>query len=133
MTECNDCIYLGNIGALPCTACKEANGCYHLSLKSATVDQDIKADAGKLRPSLVPPAIIDAIAAVREYGVEKYGDAENWREVDPQRYRDALLRHILAWWQDPSSSDYESGYPHIYHVATNAAFLIDMGEGVVNL
>lgn len=35
-------------------------------------DQNIKADAGKPRLTLVPPEIITAIARVREYGIEKY-------------------------------------------------------------
>ena len=52
--------------------------------------QEAKADAGKLRPSLVPVTLILAVAAIREYGCKKYHDPENWRQVEPQRYRDAL-------------------------------------------
>ena len=44
-------------------------------------DQSAKADAGKIRPTLVPPALIEAVAAVREYGCSKYGDPDNWRRV----------------------------------------------------
>lgn len=87
---------------------------------------DAKHDADKLRPTLVPPSIIWAIAAVREYGVRKYGDPENWRKVEAQRYRDALYRHLLAYLEDPESVDEESGLPHLWHMACNAAFLTEL-------
>lgn len=41
--------------------------------------QEAKADAGKLRLTLVLRGIIRAVAAIREYGCEKYHDPENWR------------------------------------------------------
>lgn len=87
--------------------------------------QAIKADAGKYRPTLVPPSLVQAVAIVREYGTAKYGDPENWRQVDPQRYRDALYRHLLAYLQD-EKFDLESGLPHLWHMACNLAFLIDL-------
>lgn len=92
-------------------------------------DQTIKADAGKLRLSLVPTEIIRAVARVREYGVDKYGEAESWRSVEAERYRDALLRHILAWWADPNAVDAESGLPHLWHAACNIAFLLEDDDG----
>ena len=86
-------------------------------------NQESKSDGGKIRPTLVPTEIIRAIAKVREYGCEKYGDPENWRRVEPERYRDALYRHLLAYIDDPKSVDEESGLPHLWHLTTNAAFL----------
>lgn len=46
-------------------------------------DQTAKADSGKPKLTLVPRAIICAIARIREYGVNKYphGGADNWRKV----------------------------------------------------
>lgn len=88
--------------------------------------QTAKADEGKLRLTLVPRGIIRAIAAVREYGNEKYGDPENWRSVSPQRYRDALYRHWLAYLDEPEGTDAESGLRHLWHVCCNAAFLVEM-------
>lgn len=90
--------------------------------------QSAKADAGKLRPTLVPTSLIRAVATVREYGCYKYHDPENWRKVDPQRYRDALYRHLLAYLDDPEGVDEESGLPHLWHLACNVAFLIEMAE-----
>lgn len=40
-------------------------------------DQSIKADAGKICPTLVPTAAIRAIAEVRAYGVSKYKEKES--------------------------------------------------------
>lgn len=91
-------------------------------------EQSIKSDAGKLRLSLVPSEIIRAVARVREYGVAKYGEKESWREVEVERYRDALLRHILAYKDDPDGVDEESGLPHLEHVACNVAFLLELRE-----
>lgn len=88
------------------------------------MDQSIKSDEGKIRPTLVPTEMIRAVAVIREYGVKKYGDKENWKRVEKERYRDALYRHWLAYLDDPTSKDEESGYPHLWHLACNAAFLI---------
>lgn len=89
-------------------------------------DQTIKADKGKPRISLVPTEIIRAVARVREYGVNKYGDREAWRKVEPERYRDALLRHVLLWMDDLHGRDAESGLLHIEHIACNVAFLLEV-------
>ncbi len=89
-------------------------------------DQTIKADAGKLRLSLVPSQVIRDIAEVREYGNRKYGDSESWRRVDRKRYVDALYRHMLAFVDDPASKDEESGIEHYKHLACNIAFLCEM-------
>lgn len=89
-------------------------------------DQSVKADAGKPRLSLVPRAIIWDIAAIREYGNQKYHDPENWRQVEAQRYRDAAYRHFLRYLDDPDGMDEESGLPHLWHLACNIAFLCEM-------
>ena len=91
-----------------------------------TNDQHAKADAGKPRLSLVPRRIIWAIAKVRMYGNKKYGDPENWRQVEKERYRDAMMRHMLQYLDDPDGVDEESGLPHLWHLATNCAFLCEM-------
>lgn len=90
-------------------------------------DQTAKADAGKPRLSLVPRQIIWDIAKVREYAVNgKYRDPDNWRRVSADRYRDALYRHFLKYLDDPTALDSESGLPHLYHIATNIAFLCEL-------
>ena len=91
-------------------------------------DQTAKADAGKLQISLVPTQIIKDIAEVRMYGNAKYpeGGPENWRQGEPIRYRDALLRHLLEYIKNPDSIDEESGLLHLQHAACNLAFLCEL-------
>lgn len=89
-------------------------------------DQQVKADAGKLRLTLVPREIIRAIARARMYGLIKYGDKESWRSVSEERYRDALFRHLLLYLDDPDGVDEESGLSHLDHIATNVAFLCEL-------
>lgn len=86
---------------------------------------EAKADAGKLRPTLVPTKLVWAVAAVRKYGTMKYKDPENWRQVEPERYKDALYRHLLAY-IGGEQYDKESYLPHLWHMACNIAFLIEM-------
>ena len=97
--------------------------------KPTNNDQQAKADAGKPRPTLTPVSLIDAVTAVRMYGNAKYHDPENWRQVEPQRYRDALYRHWLAYLKG-EKIDLESGLPHLWHLATNAAFLIEIEDNI---
>lgn len=91
-------------------------------------DQTIKADEGKLRLTLVPTELIRAVARIRMYGNQKYpeGGPDNWKAVEPERYRDALFRHLLAYLDDPDGVDPESGLPHLWHLVTNAAFLCEL-------
>ena len=91
-------------------------------------DQDAKADNGKAKLTLVPRRIIFDIARIREYGNQKYGDSENWKTVDVQRYRDAAFRHFLAYLDDPQGVDAESGLPHYWHLACNIAFICEMED-----
>ena len=95
-------------------------------------DQAPKADAGKPRLTLVPPKIIWDIAAVRQYGVEvKYPKTgmDGWRTIGEERIKDAAARHFLRYITDPMGKDEESGLPHLWHLATNVAFLCELEGG----
>lgn len=96
-------------------------------------NQAAKADAGKLEIRLVPPQIIRDIAEVRMYGNRKYGSSDNWKLVEIERYIDALLRHTLAFMENPMSVDEESGIRHYKHMECNLAFISEMlkQEGAV--
>lgn len=89
-------------------------------------DQLVKADSGKARLTLVPTQILFDIAEVREYGVTKYTDPDNWKRVALERYRDAAFRHFLAYLKNPSGVDDESTIPHLKHLACNIAFLCEL-------
>lgn len=88
--------------------------------------QTAKADKGKPKLSLVPPQIIRDIARIREYGTNKYGDPDNWKKVEVERYIDAAYRHFIAFAEDPTSIDEESGLPHLWHCECNMAFISEM-------
>ena len=112
---CENHTYIGDLETCTAKKCTKKNE-----------SQKAKADAGKVRLTLVPRKIIWFIGKIREYGNKKYGDPENWRKVDIQRYRDAAYRHWLAYLDDPHGVDKESGLPHLWHVACNIAFLCEM-------
>lgn len=99
---------------------------YKLKNKTTDVVTDGKKhDGGKPRLDLVPPEIIEAVGAVMTHGAEKYGEA-SYRQVEPKRYRAALMRHICKWLKDPHGKDEDSGLPHLWHIACNVAFLLEL-------
>ena len=84
-----------------------------------------KHDGGKTRLDLVSPRLIEAVGKIRTYGVEKYGDSDSWKEVEPYRYVGATMRHFEAY-RKGEELDKESGMPHLWHCACNLMFLIDL-------
>lgn len=88
--------------------------------------QEAKTDAEKPKVSLVPIQIIFDIAKILEYGVNKYGEKENWRSVSIERYHGAFLRHVLACANDLNAKDKESGLPHLHHAACDLAFILEL-------
>lgn len=83
-----------------------------------------KFDAGKPRASLIPPGFTKLLIDVLEYGAAKYGE-NNWKNVADahQRYYDALMRHVAAWWGG-ELCDEETGLHHLMHGACCIAFLV---------
>ena len=70
---------------------------------------------------------LEAVAATSQYGQIKYDVPyrdENWSRVDnPDRYRDALLRHMAA--ELDAEYDPESGLLHAAHTAWNALAILE--------
>jgi len=121
-------VYVNRKPDTSCPADEPKKSWPELVEKFEQIDQQAKSDAGKPRLTLVPPRIIWDIAAVREYGTAKYGDPENWRRVSAQRYRDAAFRHFMRYLATPHGVDEESGLPHLWHCATNIAFLCELED-----
>lgn len=99
---------------------------------SELIKSGIKDDAEKLPVSAVPPQIILDIAEVRQYGIRKYPESgkTRWKEITPERWFDAYLRHTLAMWQDGLDAiDKESGIPHRKLAAANLAFICELMRG----
>ena len=96
--------------------------------KDTIPDQTAKADAGKPDLTLVPWQIVWDIAEVRMYGNAKYleGGSDNWKRVGIERFRAALMRHLLKYLDDPDSVDEESGIEHWKHAACNMSFICAM-------
>jgi hypothetical protein len=86
----------------------------------------VKHDAEKTRMDLWPPIALERVAEVLTYGARKY-IPEGWRSVPDAkaRYTAALLRHLTAVMKG-EARDPESGLLHLAHVATNAAFLLEL-------
>lgn len=94
------------------------------------LDNDIdkyicKTDNGKPRLALVPPVAIEAIGKVMTQALGKYKEG-SWKQVEPYRFKDAMMRHLTEYLKDPYSIDYESGLPNLWHLITNAAFLLEL-------
>ena len=88
-------------------------------------DQNAKRDSGKVEITLVPMEMVETAAVVRMFGNAKYpnGGADNWKQVDVERFRNALFRHLFKYLREPYGIDQESGLPHWYHVTCNVAFI----------
>lgn len=87
----------------------------------------MKADGMKVRTELFPLSVLENVSAVLTFGAQKY-EANNWKKVDPERYKGALLRHLAAI-ERGETIDPDSGLPHIDHVACNAVFLSYLDYG----
>lgn len=98
------------------------------AIEPQNISQSAKADAGKPRLTLVPMQIVFDVAEVREYGNRKYGDKDNWKKVEAERYREAAFRHFLKYIDDPDGVDEESGIKHRKHLECNLAFLAELEE-----
>ena len=116
-----------------CPMCDRMNStitfeCKGYQVKTYDVITDgLKHDGGKPRLSLVPPILIRAVGKVMTHGAEKYGEA-SYKNVEPKRYRSALMRHICKWLKDPHGKDEDSGLPHLWHIACNVAFLLELDK-----
>lgn len=83
-----------------------------------------KDDMDKLRWSLIPMGTMQEMVDVLEYGARKYGE-NNWKSVPQanQRYYDALMRHMDAWWRG-EGRDQETDRSHLAHAMCCVAFLL---------
>jgi hypothetical protein len=88
----------------------------------------MKNDAGKDRWALLPIGPAREVVRVLMHGAKEYRDPEgpNYLKVDngEERYYEALIRHLAAWWEDGERYDLESGLHHLAHVASNALILL---------
>ena len=82
-----------------------------------------KDDHGKLPYHLLPPELMEGIAAVLQFGAAKYAP-RNWEQgMAWSRPFSALMRHMWAWWRG-EKADPETGMSHLWHAGCCLAFLI---------
>ena len=82
-----------------------------------------KGDSGKLKWSLLPFEELKDVVKVLMHGAEKYS-ADNWKKCDDvTRYKDALMRHVVAY-VSGDKTDPEFGLPHLAHAICNCLFLM---------
>lgn len=87
----------------------------------------LRFNSGKRPMHLMPPAWINGLADVLQFGSKKYAD-RNWENgMDWSIPYACAIRHLLAWW-DGERCDKESGLHHLLHAAWNclAAFYYEV-------
>lgn len=93
-------------------------------------DNNPKSAVGANKPSLgaIPPAALLHLGQAMVFGAEKYGRM-NWREhsVANSVYYDAIMRHLMAWWDGEDRAD-DSGCHHLAHVMASCAIILDAIE-----
>ena len=76
----------------------------------------------------IPPVALVHLGLAMENGGGKYG-LMNWRKhtVSASVYYDAMLRHLLEWWDGEDAAS-DSKVHHLGHVMACAAILLDAAE-----
>lgn len=84
----------------------------------------VKHDAGKLPMHLLSTEALEQVAAVLQFGAEKYAE-HNWRKGFVwSRPLSAALRHLLAF-NGGEDRDPESNLSHLAHAACCIMFLLE--------
>lgn len=93
-------------------------------------DDNPKTAVGAKKPPVrsVPPVALLHLGGAMEDGARKYGRF-NWRDhrVTSSVYYDAMLRHLLAWW-DGEDSAADSRQHHLAHVMACCCILLDAAD-----
>lgn len=86
--------------------------------------QGVKHDNGKAPWRLMPWRELGQVVDVLAFGLKKYAE-DNWKIVPnaEKRYKDALLRHVIAW-SSGETNDTDSRLHHLAHACCNALFLL---------
>lgn len=80
---------------------------------------------GKVRLDLITSyEFLEEIVKVRENGVSKYKDPENWRSVENIEWLRAASRHVNKALLNKEHLDPESNLMHASHAATSLMFYI---------
>ena len=83
-----------------------------------------KQTEGKYKPSLTYTSMLEIVSHVREYGISKYGNSENWLTTNPMDHLNAAIRHIRKHIEG-EIYDNDSNLLHLAHAVTNLMFEIE--------
>ena len=84
----------------------------------------VKDKEGKPQMRLMLPNANAAVVWIREYGFQKYQNADNWKSVDPADWHDSCLRHLMKF-AAGEELDGESGMPHLWHALCDLSYLVE--------
>lgn len=92
-------------------------------LQSASAGR--KNDLGKDRWGLLPWDAVREIVRVLTHGAKEYAPG-NWVHVPEarDRYFEALMRHLTAWYYDGKTIDPQFGLHHLAHAGCDLLFLL---------
>jgi hypothetical protein len=95
----------------------------HLRVKHEEANEQggVKFDGNKPRPDLFNYDHLNDVAKVLAFGAAKYGP-DNWKLVEPERYRAAIMRHLIAY-MNGEVCDPETGISHLAHATCSSMFL----------
>lgn len=125
ITICKKCNFISNfkdddIVQYSCHNCNEIN------ILERKFDQSVKSDEGKIDYTLLSIPALKELAKVRMFGVKKYGDRDSWRKVEPERFKQAMLRHMFDYLEGKSINEEDGGVRVLAQVLCNGMFLLDM-------
>lgn len=90
-------------------------------VSDAIISEFKKFDTEKVKPELIQPEFLEEMARILTFGASKYG-LNNWKKCgDMSRYRNAIMRHILAFHKGEMYD--EESLSHLGCIAVNAMFL----------
>lgn len=75
----------------------------------------------------VTPKLYMGAGLAMAHGDKKYGEGEPRQSRSIADRWDSLQRHLMAW-REGEHDDPESGLNHLYHAASQLAFLIEADE-----
>jgi len=90
--------------------------------KAFSKEKGVKYDQGKRMWCLMPWRELDSVVDVLTFGAKKYSP-DNWKKVDVEKYKSAVMRHLSAWFQG-NKVDEEDGASHLAHAICNLLFLM---------
>ena len=89
--------------------------------------ESVKDSAGKPNTMLLLTRADEQIIKIREYGLTKYPNADNWKGIHVDTWVAAAIRHLFKYVRG-EYEDEESGESHLSHALCNLAYAVERIE-----